>query len=318
MDNFCCELLSGSILKYRGNMRLKSNKIVHAVHQRLGMPCRFIGFVRWIVAIGSGGAAAALFLLNDCVFLYSFSFCRRVCAPVKESNFDAIQYRRILALLAYNFTLPYHAIHKRTHTPSIMYRMYTLIIIKPTCYIITAMQSIIYSMCVCEWGEWQTVFNQEYEQSSRIKRDVKGNGCHAKVQIEYIERTRAGYPPLVNGAQQSKCRVCARELHLNTVIALHSTSTLCFPYQFVSFARVAFTATTFHFLYIIWMHICSFRSWGYVMCVRLNVGVLTGNFVIKFFGRMVCGKKHRRIGGNFLAYYRLKCWWLLMILFLSK
>lgn len=45
-------------------------------------------------------------------------------------------------------------------------------------------------------------------------------------------------------AQQPKCRVCARELHLNTVIGLHST--MCAPYQFVSFARVASTVTAFH------------------------------------------------------------------------
>lgn len=49
----------------------------------------------------------------------------------------------------YHITPTYTHTHVRagTHTASIMYRMYTLIIIKPTCYIITAMQSSIYRVC---------------------------------------------------------------------------------------------------------------------------------------------------------------------------
>lgn len=163
-----------TLLKYRGSMRSKSDKMFYAVHQRLAIA----------ILLASCGELSRLlplllmlllllaFLLNDCVLCVlcvcvcvmciAFHFVG-VCAPAIESN--SIRYSRILALLAYNFILawyamlchymPYHItpihthIQTRAHTVSIMYRMYMLIIIKPTCYIITAMQSIIYAVCIC-------------------------------------------------------------------------------------------------------------------------------------------------------------------------
>lgn len=68
--------------------------------------------------------------------------------------------------------------------------------------------------------------------------------------------------------------------------------------------------------FVQWMHVCSFRSWVNVF-VFVCVCELMGNFVIKFFGRMVCGES---VGGlvKFSGILSGRVLMIVMILFLNK
>ena len=105
-------------------MRSKSDKMFCVPCINV-LPCHFIGFVWWIVAIAAVAAVVAVVIAVSikqlCVCLcIAFHFVG-VCAPAIESN--SIRYSRILALLAYNFTLACHITphHTNIHTERDLY-----------------------------------------------------------------------------------------------------------------------------------------------------------------------------------------------------